>query len=75
MMYDSEIQLARKLKQYLNIVPVLGFNSSGYDLPPIKNYLFDILVFDYGVDPSLFKFIKKQSKYVTLRIPKLSHKT
>ena len=37
---SKEIRLLGKLKKFINHLPVLGFNSSGYDIPLIKNYFF-----------------------------------
>ena len=35
---SKEIRLLGKLKKFINHLPILGFNSSGYDIPLIKNY-------------------------------------
>lgn len=35
---SKEIRLLGKLKKFINHLPVLGFNSSGYNIPLIKNY-------------------------------------
>ena len=72
--YGNELHLVQRLKKFFNILPVFGFNSSGYDLPLIKNRLFDILVNHRHVQPESFTFIKKQSRYVSLTINKLSRK-
>ena len=36
--WSREIRLLGKLKKFVNHLPALGFNSSGYDLPVTKNY-------------------------------------
>eukprot|EP00794_Sanderia_malayensis_P016523 gene16523-biopygen12200 len=66
--YKDEIATVRKLKRHLEYMPVIGFNSSGYDLPLIKKYLYDVCLHDYRVSRDDFHFIKKNSKYVSLTI-------
>eukprot|EP00794_Sanderia_malayensis_P008691 gene8691-biopygen6975 len=66
--YKDEIATVRKLKRHLEYMPVIGFNSSGYDLPLIKKYLYDVCLHDYRVSADDFHFIKKNSKYVSLTI-------
>eukprot|EP00794_Sanderia_malayensis_P008696 gene8696-biopygen6986 len=65
--YKDEIATVRKLKRHLEYMPVIGFNSSGYDLPLIKKYLYDVCLHDYR-ERCDFHFIKKNSKYVSLTI-------
>ena len=60
-MYNRELLLVKRIKIFLTVLPILGFNSGGYDIPLIKPYLFDILVNDYNIPISEIKFIKKQS--------------
>ena len=67
-MYKKEVTVANKLKKILESLPVLGFNSAGYDIPLIKKYLFDILIIDFEVAPKNIFFIKKQSKYVNINV-------
>ena len=71
-MYNAELALAKRLKIFLNVLPVLGFNSGGYDIPLIKSYLFDILINDCDVPTTDINFIKKQSRYVSMTISSLS---
>eukprot|EP00794_Sanderia_malayensis_P021216 gene21216-biopygen16244 len=66
--YKDEISLVRKLKRRLDYLPVMGFNSSGYDLPLIKKYLYDVCLHDFDISSDNFHFIKKNSKYVSMTI-------
>eukprot|EP00794_Sanderia_malayensis_P021235 gene21235-biopygen16273 len=66
--YKDEISLVRKLKRRLDYLPVMGFNSSGYDLPLIKKYLHDVCLHDFDISNDNFHFIKKNSKYVSMTI-------
>eukprot|EP00794_Sanderia_malayensis_P021228 gene21228-biopygen16263 len=66
--YKDEISLVRKLKRRLDYLPVMGFNSSGYDLPLIKKYLYDVCLHDFDISNDNFHFIKKNSKYVSMTI-------
>ena len=67
--YSKEIGVAKKIKQFVEIMPVLGFNSSGYDIPLIKKHLFDVLATetDVRLEDDIF-FIKKTSRYVQVKI-------
>ena len=65
--YSREIKLLARLKRFINLSPVLGFNSSGYDIPLIKDYLFPELV-DIVPSEASIEFVKKTSRYVSLTI-------
>ena len=69
---NKEIRLLGKLKKFINHLPILGFNSSGYDIPLIKNYLFPQIA---NIVPSAEKsihFVKKTSRYVSITVNGLS---
>ena len=71
-MYNKELALARRIKIFFNILPVWGFNSSSYDLPLIKSYMYDVLINDFKIETSDVQFIKKQSRYVSVSITSLA---
>ena len=65
---NKEIRLLGKLKKFINHLPILGFNSSGYDISLITNYLCPQV-------PSAKKsihFVKKTSRYVSITVNGLS---
>ena len=67
-----EIRLLSKLIKFINHLPVLGFNSGGYDIPLIKPWLFSELV-SLTSDDSL-EFVKKSStRYMSLTVYGLPH--
>ena len=67
-----EIRLLSKLIKFINHLPVLGFNSGGYDIPLIKPWLFSELV-SLTSDESV-EFVKKSStRYMSLTVYGLPH--
>ena len=38
-MFRKELSIVRRLKIFFNMMPVLGFNSSSYDLPRLLNHI------------------------------------
>ena len=63
----KEIHLLRKLRQFISVLPILGFNSSAYDIPLIKRWLFPRLLTYCGGDTSRIQFVKKSiNRYASL---------
>ena len=56
-----------KLKTFINHLPILGFNSSGYDIPLIKNYFLPELARLVPSEASI-KFVKKTTRYVSITV-------
>ena len=69
---NKEIRLLGKLKKFINHLPILGFNSSGYDIPLITNYLFLQLVQLVPSAEQSIHFVKKASRYVSKMVNGLS---
>ena len=67
-----KIRLLGKLKKIINHLPILGFNSSGYDIPLIKNYLFPQLTHIVPSAEKSIHFVKKTSRYVSITVNGLS---
>ena len=65
---NKEIRLLGKLKKFINHLPILGFNSSGYDIPLIKNYLFPQLAHIVPSAEKSIHFVKKTSRYVSITV-------
>ena len=63
---NKEIRLMGRLKKFINHLPVLGFNSSGYDIPLIKNYLSPELVHVVPSAEQSIHFVKTTSHYVAV---------
>ena len=64
---SKEISLLGKLKKFINHLPILGFNSSGYDIPLIKNYFLPKLARLVPLEASI-QFMKKTTRYVSLTV-------
>ena len=64
---SKEIRLLGKLKKFINHLPILGFNSSGYDIPLIKNYFLPELTRLVPSEASI-QFVKKTTRYVSLTV-------
>ena len=63
----KEIHLLRKLRQFISVLPILGFTSSAYDIPLIKRWLFPRLVPYCGGDTTRVQFVKKSiNRYASL---------
>ena len=56
--------LQESLKRYCNVLPVLGFNSSKYDLNLIKSCLLPILVNERDIEPTV---IKKTNQFISFK--------
>ena len=69
---NKEIRLLGKLKKFINHLPILGFNSSGYDIPLIKNYLFPQLTHIVPSAEKSIHSVKKTSRYVSITVNGLS---
>ena len=67
-----EIRLLSKLKKFINHLPVLGFNSGGYDIPLIKPWLFSELV-SLTSDDSIEVIKKSSSRYMSVTVYGLPH--
>ena len=61
-----------KLEKFINHLPVLSFNSSGYDIPLIKNYFFPELARVVPSEASI-QFVKKTTRYVSITVNGLSN--
>ena len=73
-MWHREIGSMYKIQEFLNHLPVLGFNSSGYDIPLIKKWLFPELGASHlslPDDLGSIHFIKKGTKYTSVVIPRV----
>ena len=57
------IELAEKLKAYIQELPILGFNSGKYDLNAVKEFLFPYLI---EIQPIKFTF-KRNSNHMCLK--------
>ena len=64
---SKEIRLLGKLKKFINHLPILGFNSSGYDIPLIKNYFLPELTRLAPSEASI-QFVKKTTRYVSITV-------
>ena len=64
---SREIRLVGKLKKFINHLPILGFNSSGYDIPLIKNYFLPELARLVPSEASI-QFVKKTTLYVSITV-------
>ena len=63
----KEVHLIKKLREVISVLPVLGFNSSAYDIPLIKKWLFPRLVSYAGGDTTRIQFVKKSiNRYASL---------
>ena len=60
-------KLRDRFQQYLQELPVLGFNSGKYDLNAVKEFLFPILVQNEGVQFT----IKRNHNFMCLKTPHL----
>ena len=70
--WRREISSMYKIREFLNHLPVLGFNSSGYDIPLIKKWLFPELGASHlssSDDLGSIRFIKKGTKYTSVVFP------
>ncbi len=61
-------RLKSRLNEYLQELPVLGFNSGRYDLNVIKRYLYQVLLQE-DVGNNIQFIIKKQGGYPCLKTP------
>ena len=64
---SKEIRLLGKLKKFINHLPILGFNSSGYDIPLIKNYFLPELTRLVPSETAI-QFVKKTTRYVSITV-------
>ena len=64
---SKEIRLVGKLKKFISHLPILGFNSSGYDIPLIKNYFLPELARLVSSEASI-QFVKKTTRYVSITV-------
>ena len=62
-----EIRLVTKVEKFINHLPVLGFNSGGYDIPLIKPWLFSELV-SLTSDNSIEVIKKSSSRYMSITV-------
>ena len=60
-------KLRDQLQEYLQELPVLGFNSGKYDLNAVKEFLFPVLVQNKGVQFT----IKRNHNFMCLKTPHL----
>ena len=70
--WHREIGTMYKIREFLNHLPVLGFNSSGYDIPLLKKWLFPELGASHLSSPDdlgSVRFIKKSTKYTSVVVP------
>ena len=70
--WHREIGTMYKIREFLNHLAVLGFNSSGYDIPLIKKWLFPELSVSHMSSPDdlgSVRFIKKGTKYTSVVVP------
>ena len=67
-----EIRLLSRRKKFINHLPVLGFNSGGYDIPLIKPWLFSELV-SLTSDDSIEVIKKSSSRYMPITVYSLPH--
>ena len=64
MQKNQLLDLQQHFEQYVNTLPVFGFNSGKYDLILIKSYLLPYLIHERDIQPTV---IKKANHFVSLK--------
>ena len=64
MQKNQLLDLQEHLERLCNLLPVFGFNSSKYDINPIKRYLLPLLVNERELEPIV---IKKANQFVSFK--------
>ncbi len=64
--------MAYKFCQFLEICPLFGFNSSGYDIPLTKDHLIERIIVIDKIDNESIDVTKKNNKYIKLCIKNFS---
>ena len=64
-MYNKLCHLKRKLSSYMNQLPVIGYNSSTYDINLIKSKLFSFFHFGEGRKDAGY-VIKRNNAYLSI---------
>ena len=65
-MYNKLSQIRRRLDSYINQLPILGFNSSSYDINLIKSKLFSFLKFGEKEEHDNSYVIKRNNAYLSI---------